>query len=164
MVAVLLLAATAILTMRMARTPRPTTAVATDAAHFVPVPRSAAIEMAWGIRFTDMILGADGGIVDVRYEVVDPAKSGRIHGGSTANPDPQEAVKNLPVFVDETDGARVLPTSAMMHFEHFHFQTEQLGNTYSIIYGNAGGALHVGDKVTVLMTDGLKLQHVVVAN
>ena len=54
--------------------------------------------------------------------------------------------------------------AAMLHFEHFHFQTELLGNTYSIIYGNSAGAVHVGDNVTIVMADGLQLHHVIASN
>jgi hypothetical protein len=131
---------------------------------FVPPPKSAEIAAAWGIQITGMFMEADRGLIDLRYQVVDPAKSGRIHGGSPTNPDPNAAVKALPTFVDENNGRKVYPTSAMLHFEHFHFQTELLGNTYSIIYGNSGGALHIGDRVTIVMADGLKLRHVVVTN
>jgi hypothetical protein len=133
-------------------------------ARFIPPPKSAAIASAWGIQITGLFMEADRGLVDLRYQVVDPAKSGRIHGGSPTNPDPNAAVKALPTFVDENNGRKVYPTSAMLHFEHFHFQTELLGNTYSIIYGNSGGAMHVGDKVTIVMADGLKLRHVVVSD
>jgi hypothetical protein len=52
----------------------------------------------------------------------------------------------------------------MMHFEHFHFQTEVMGSTYSVLYGNSGGLLHLGDKITIHMADGLELRNVVVAN
>jgi len=142
------------------------TKVDTNAAptRFIPPPKSAAISSAWGIQITGMFMEADRGLIDLRYQVTDPAKSGRIHGGSPTNPDPNAAVKALPTFIDENNGRKVYPTSAMLHFEHFHFQTELLGNTYSIIYGNSGGALHVGDKVTIVMADGLKLRHVVVSN
>jgi hypothetical protein len=133
-------------------------------ARFVPLPQSPAIAAAWGIRFTGLFMEADRGLIDLRYQVVDPAKSGRIHGGAATNPDPNAAVKALPTFIDENNGKKIYPTSAMLAFEHFHFQTELLGNTYSIIYGNSGGAVHVGDTVTIVMADGLQLHHVVAAN
>lgn len=144
---------------------RPTSTVAdTGTPQYVPVPDNPAIDQAWGIKIKQLILGADRGILDMRYQVVDVAKSSRIHGGATANPDPAVATKALPTFIRESDGLKILPSSAMMHFEHFHFQTEKLGSTYSILYGNSGGLLHVGDKVTIRMADGLEIKHVVVAN
>ena len=101
-------------------------------------------------------------MLDVRYTVVNSAKSARIHGGSVSNPDPQKAVANLPTFIREDGGGQIKPSAAMMHFEHFHFQTEAVGSGFSILYGNAGGLLHVGDRVTIRMADGLELQHVYV--
>jgi hypothetical protein len=140
---------------------RPTSTVAdTGKPQYVPVPDNP----AWGIKIKQLILGADRGILDMRYQVVDVSKSSRIHGGATANPDPAVATKALPTFIRESDGLKILPSSAMMHFEHFHFQSEKLGSTYSILYGNSGGLLHVGDKVTIRMADGLEIKHVVIAN
>jgi hypothetical protein len=135
----------------------------TAAGHFVPLPSSPAIETGWGIRFTGVLIEADRGIIDIRYQVVDAAKSGRIHGGK-AGVDPQAQLANLPALVLESSGKKITATSAMMHFEHFHFQTELVGNTYSILYGNSGGLLHIGDKISIHMADGLRLDHVVVAS
>jgi hypothetical protein len=131
--------------------------------HFVPLPSNPAIEAGWGIRFTAVLLEADRGMLDVRYQVVDPAKSGRIHGGKSGV-DPKAQVANLPTMILESGHGRLTPSSAMMHFEHFHFQTELVGNTYSLLYGNSGGLLHLGDKVTIQLADGLQLPHVVVAD
>jgi len=160
-----LVVAALILGVRLATQPRSSVAVSNAApTRFVPLPASPAIASGWGIRFTGFFLEADRGLIDLRYQVVDPAKSARIHGGSALNPDPDAALKALPVFIDEANGKQILPESAMLHFEHFHFQTELIGNTYSIIYGNTGGLLHVGDKVTIKMNDGTQLRHVVVAD
>jgi hypothetical protein len=131
--------------------------------HFVPVPSSPAIESAWGVRFTAVLLEADRGMVDIRYQVVDPAKSGRIHGGKSGV-DPKAQLANLPTIILESGRGRLTPSSAMMHFEHFHFQTELVGSTYSLLYGNSGGLLHLGDKITIHLSDGLQLQHVVVGD
>jgi hypothetical protein len=140
-------------------------AAAPPAVHrFAVVPLNPAIEQAWGIRFTAVILGADRGLLDVRYTVVNPAKSSRIHGGAVENPNPAVALKSLPTFIREDGGGTIMATSAMMHFEHFHFQTETLGSGFSILYGNSGGLLHVGDKITIRMADGLELKHVVVSD
>jgi hypothetical protein len=46
----------------------------------------------------------------------------------------------------------------MFHYHHGDKGTE--GRTYSIVYGNSGGALHRGSLATVRMADGLTLQHV----
>jgi hypothetical protein len=132
--------------------------------HFVPLPTSPAIESAWGIRFNNVLIEADRGIMELRYQVVDPAKSERIHSGAKGTSTPTDQLANMPTLVLESNGEKITPSSAMMHFEHFHFQKELLGSTYSLLYGNSGGLLHLGDKITIQMADGLKLQHIVVAD
>jgi hypothetical protein len=128
-------------------TPRP---VASRAA---AVPENPRLETDWGVKFTRIVMLADNGLLEVRYQVVNPAKSARLHTGGD--------IQNLPTLIDETRGTRVQPHSLMLHFHHA--QTATAGATYSILYGNSGGALHVGDKVTIRMTDGLTLRHVVVS-
>jgi hypothetical protein len=160
---VVVVAAVGIVGIRLAARSGGATTVEPQIPHYAPIPADPAIEGAWGIRFVAVILGGDRGLLDVRYQVTDLAKSARIHGGS-ASSDPQAAVKNLPTFIREADGRKILPASAMMHFEHQHYQTEKLGTAFSMIYGNAGGVLHTGDKVTIRMADGLELRHVVVSS
>jgi hypothetical protein len=131
----------------------PTTTPARVASRAVPIPHSPKIEAAWGIKFTHIVMLADNGLLEVRYQVVDSSKSGRLHSGGE--------IQNLPTLIDETRGTRVLPHSLMLHFHHL--QTATVGATYSILYGNSGGALHIGDKVTLRMVDGLTLSHVIVS-
>ena len=47
---------------------------------------------------------------------------------------------------------------------HFHHGDVTAGRTYSIIYGNAGGVVTVGAYVTIVMKDGLKIEHIEVSN
>jgi hypothetical protein len=116
------------------------------------MPASATIEQNWGIRFVALSVLADGGLIELRYQVVDPAKSGRIHVG-----DAQSDTKNLPVLVEEGTGAKVQSRSVMFHFQH---SGDVSGRLYSIIYGNAGGALKPHTLVTIRLSDGSELQHV----
>lgn len=162
----LVVAAVGVAGIRMATQATPAVRRATaPAPRFVPLPTNPALEAAWGIRFTAVLIEADRGMIDLRYIVLDPAKSGRIHGKSTgAALDPSAQAANLPTFILESDGRKITPDAALMHFEHFHFQTEAVGNTFSIIYGNAGGLLHAGDRITIHMIDGLELPHVVVSS
>jgi hypothetical protein len=118
-------------------------------------PVNPAIEQAWGIRFTNVVLMADGGMVELRYVVVNPATAGRIHSGGQNN-------ANLPMVINEATGARIKPTSAMLHFHHGN-QTSD-GRAYSIVYGNAGNAVRIGKTVTIEMTDHSKLEHFQVTN
>jgi hypothetical protein len=117
------------------------------------MPTSAAIESQWGIRFTNVVLLADGGLVEMRYQVLDPAKSARIHTGS---------LKDLPQIKVEESGKVVASQSLMFHFHHG--DTNAQGRTYSILYGNAGGAIHLHSRVAIQLPDGLSLQHILVQN
>jgi hypothetical protein len=161
--ALLVAAVVGVVGVRLAARPSVVSSTPSARLHFVPLPSSPAIESDWGIRFTAVLLEADRGMVDLRYQVVDPAKSGRIHGGK-GGVDPVAQLANLPTILLESGRGKLTPTSAMMHFEHFHFQTELVGNTYSLLYGNSGGLLHLGDKITIHMSDGEQLAHVVVAD
>ena len=116
------------------------------------MPVSAVIEQNWGIRFISLSILADGGLAELRYQVVDNSKSQRIHVGDAKND-----TKNLPILVVEGTGAEVLTRSVMFHFQHASYKT---GRSYSIIYGNAGGAVKPHTLVTIRLSDGLELQHV----
>jgi hypothetical protein len=118
-------------------------------------PSNPAIEQSWGIRFTNVVLLSDGGMVELRYTVVNPATSGRIHSGG-------QNAANLPNVVNERTGSRIKPSSAMLHFHHGN-QTSD-GRAYSIIYGNAGNTVQAGDTVTIEMSDHQQLRHVPVTN
>lgn len=117
------------------------------------VPTSALIEQTWGIKVTAVVLLADGGLVAIRYQVVDPAKDGKLHSGGTAN---------LPVLIDERTGREIRSSAALMHVHYADGGTD--GRSYSILYGNSGGALRRGAIVTIRMVDGTSLRHVTVVN
>lgn len=117
------------------------------------VPTSPVLEQNWGIKITNVVLLADGGLVAIRYQVVDPAKDGKLHSGGTVN---------LPVLIDEKTGREIRSSAALMHVHFADGGTD--GRSYSILYGNSGGALKRGAIVTVRMVDGTSLRHVTVVN
>jgi hypothetical protein len=117
------------------------------------VPTSPVLEQNWGIKITNVVLLADGGLVAIRYQVVDPAKDGKLHSGGTAN---------LPVLIDEKTGRQIRSSAALMHVHFADGGTD--GRSYSILYGNSGGALKRGAIVTVRMVDGTSLRHITVVN
>jgi hypothetical protein len=139
-----------------------------SAAH-LPLPTNPAIEATWGVRFTNAVILADGGVVELRYLVVDSARAARIHtavnnidDNGTVTPAAPGNPASLPTIIVENTGLKVAPNSVMFHFHHG--PTEVDGRTYSIVYGNAGGAVHNGSMITIRMTDGLVLRHFVVTN
>jgi hypothetical protein len=117
------------------------------------MPTSPQIEQEWGIRVTLVQLLAAGGLVEIRYEVLNTDKANRLHADTSLD--------SIPWLLLEGSDKQIKSTSLMFHYHHGDKGTE--GRTYSIVYGNAGGILHRGSLVTVRMADGLSLQHVPVA-
>jgi hypothetical protein len=117
------------------------------------MPTSSKIEQTWGVRFTNVRVLAGRGLVDVRYQVIDPNKATKLHA---------DGVKNLPrLRVD--GGATVNADSAMFHF-HTIADTTSAGRGFDILYGNSHGALRPGGEITLLLSDGEKLEHVPVTD
>jgi hypothetical protein len=111
------------------------------------IPTSAEIEQQWGIRFTMVRLLAATGVVDVRYLVLDDSKAQRLHS---------EADRSALPTLRHGDGT-IRPDSVMFHF---HTESDTAGRTFDIIYGNAGGLLQSGSRVTIVTSDGLELRDV----
>lgn len=117
-----------------------------------PVPTSPQIEQEWGIRITLVQLLADGGLIEVRYLVMDSARSSRLHGDPTS-------LQNIPWIKVEGTALSIKSKSVMFHFQHGVGQGVD-GRTYSIVYGNSNNFVHPHDKVSIVMPDGLELHHV----
>jgi hypothetical protein len=126
-------------------------AEARQAAH-MPIPINPQIEQTWGIRVTLVQLLADHGLVEMRYLVVDSTKATRLHADANS-------LSNIPWLNVEGSRVAIKSQSVMFHFQHGVGQGLD-GRTYSIIYGNANNAIHPDTFVTVVMPDGLQLQHV----
>jgi hypothetical protein len=125
-----------------------------SAAHpAAPFPSSPKVEAVWGIRFTDVIVVADNGGVELRYQVLDQAKAAKIHLGN--------AMSNELPSIRVDGGATITPSTVLMHFHHGDTVS---GESYSIVYGNAAGAVRAGDFVTIVMKDGLTVPHAQVSN
>jgi hypothetical protein len=120
------------------------------------MPTSPQIEQQWGVRVVLVQLLADNGLVEMRYLVVDANKAAKLHADSTS-------LALIPWMKVEGTGLSIKSQSVMYHFQHGVGQGLD-GRTYSIIYGNANNALHAHATVTIVMPDGLELQHVPVAD
>jgi len=108
------------------------------------MPTNAAIEAQWGVRISRVAVTADGGIVDVRFVVLDPDKA--IAMMSPAN---------LPVL-HPADAQVVVDQVAQMAVRH----DMNPGQTYFLLYQNAGGAVHPGGRLSITF-GGLVLPDVV---
>ena len=111
----------------------------------VPVmPASPAIEEKYGVQFTFLAVTADGGLIDLRYRVVDAGKA-RSFGHYT---------ETAPLLVSEDTGLMVQTTAMGLHNHRV-----ETGYTYYILYRNTASAIKSGSKVTIQVGD-LKLEHV----
>lgn len=127
---------------------------AANAGAGIAFPTSAAIEDKWGVRFTAINVLADGGMVEVRYLVLDTAKGSRIHSGNVAD---------LPYLRAESTGLEVRSQSLMFHVHTDHAGPDVVGRAYSLIYGNSNGAMRMNGLATIVLPDGLRLEHVPVS-
>jgi hypothetical protein len=99
-----------------------------------------------GIRVDLVAVTAAGGLIEFRYQVVDPDKAvAMIHDTSVH-----------PALVVEGTGQTLVLASP-----HRHSADMQLGGTYYFLIANAHNALHDGSSVTLVMGDA-RLEHLVV--
>jgi len=106
----------------------------------------AALEAAWGIRITNVGVIASGGLIDFRFQVIDPDKALAIQ-------DPE----SYPALVDETSG-KVLDKSGA---HGGHVGVFRAGHTYYLLYQNNSSLLQPGSRITIQIGDVL-LENVLV--
>jgi len=99
-----------------------------------------------GIRLIRVSVSGDGGLLDLRYQVVDPGKAAAVHDEATP-----------PAIVDEKTGL-VLHSLLM---GHAHEGELKAAVSYYLIFENTGGWIQRGSAVTVLLGD-VQVEHVVV--
>ena len=109
-----------------------------------PVPQSAEMETALGVRMSRVAVVGDGGLVTLSYVVLDVDKATRF----------QADTKHPPVLRSE---ARDGSTSRVSIMRQGHIN--RAGATYYFVYQNTGGALRAGEDVTIEYA-GLRLEHV----
>jgi len=109
------------------------------------VPRlvsSARLAEQDGIRIVHVAVTGAGGLLDLRYQVIDADKAAVVH----ATP---------PELVDETTGAVV----DQLLMGHQHKGLLHAGQTYYLIFENPGNLVQRGRQVTVAL-GGLRVQHI----
>jgi hypothetical protein len=95
-------------------------------------PHSAQVELRTGVKVVRATLAADGGLLDVRYVVLDPPTAQRWFA-DTSKP---------PTLHDQRNSA-VIDRVAPMHDAH----QQRAGQTYFLIYQNARNTIHRGDLI-----------------
>ena len=105
----------------------------------------AIFEAETGIRIVWVAIAAGGGMVDLRYQILDPDKSLIVHDDD-----------NPPTLIDEATG-QILATP----FHEHGFDLLQTGVTYSELFVNGGGVLERGDTITITVGDA-RLEQIMV--
>jgi hypothetical protein len=111
-----------------------------------PVVSQTGLAERSGVRITQLALTGGGGLVDLRYQVVDPDKAQALHDRRTP-----------PALVEERSG--LLVNSLLM--DHAHEGPQKVGVSYYLVFNNPGNWVRRGSMVTVLLGDA-EVQHVVV--
>ena len=99
-----------------------------------------------GVKVARVAVTGGGGIVDLRYRVIDPDKAALVH--SPGKP---------PTVMDERSG-RVLDELFMGHAHKGKFKA---GVAYYLLFVNRQGAVRPGGRVAVAL-GGVRLEHVLV--
>ena len=115
-----------------------------DAAGPYRVPHDPRIEDRLGIRVERAAVVADGGIVEIRYTVLDGQKASRF----------QNDTHHPPVLRSERRRGDVYRAALMKQGHDL-----RPGQTYYILYLNNGGAIRSGDTIDI-DAGGIHLQHV----
>lgn len=104
----------------------------------------AAIADKYGIRMTHIAVLADGGLIDFRFQILDPDKASPLFDLATR-----------PVMYVEATGQKV---DSLYHPPHGHDLAA--GQSQYFIYNNQNGAIKSGQAVSVVLGD-LRLEHII---
>jgi hypothetical protein len=111
-----------------------------------PTVSNNGLEESIGIRIQRVTMTGGGGLIDLRFQVIEPSKAAGVH--DTATP---------PTIVDESSGLVV----DQLLMNHAHSGTFAAGRSYYLVFENPGNLIHQGSTVSVLLGNS-QLEHVVV--
>jgi hypothetical protein len=111
-----------------------------------PVLTDAEFQDRVGVRINTVVTTGGGGLIDVRYQVIDPSKASSLHDAETP-----------PAMIDETTGLVV----NQLLMGHNHTGDFTAGHAYYLVFENPGNLIHAGSTVSVLLGSAA-VGHVVV--
>lgn len=97
-----------------------------------------------GVRVVRVAATGGGGLLDLRYQVVDPGRAAGLHDPDTP-----------PALVDERTGLVI----HQLLMGHEHHGTLKAGVSYYLVFTNPGNIVRRGDQVSVVLGDA-RLGHV----
>jgi hypothetical protein len=112
-----------------------------------PVTGTAGLAERSGVKLTQVAVTGGGGLIDLRYQVLDPDRANSLHAKQTP-----------PALVDERTGLLV---NQLLMKHGVHQGPLKLGVTYYLVFNNPGNWVRRGSMVTVLLGNA-QIQHVVV--
>jgi hypothetical protein len=109
-----------------------------------PAPAGALLDLSeqWGVQVIGLHLTAAGYMLDFRYRVTDPAKAAPIF-----------LRKNQPALIDQASGHKFTVARPATVGPLRSSQPPQAGRTYFMLFGNPGGFVKPGNKVTIEVGD-----------
>ena len=100
-------------------------------------------EEQWGIEVTSLRVSAAGHMIDFRYRIVDSEKSAPLFERQTK-----------PYMLDQASGKVLeVPRTAKLGPLRPSNVTPAEGKIYTLLFGNTGGLVQPGSKVTVVIGD-----------
>lgn len=99
-----------------------------------------------GVRVVRVAATGGGGLLDLRFQVVDPDRAAAVHDAETP-----------PALVDERTGGAI----AGLLMGHTHHGRLKAGVTYYLVFENPGSLVRRGDRVSVVL-GAARLEHVLV--
>ncbi|MBA4371552.1 MAG: hypothetical protein C0402_01680 [Thermodesulfovibrio sp.] len=116
-----------------------------------PALKPATVEEQWGIQVKRISLTANGHMLDLRYKVIDPVKA-----------KPFLAAGVTPQLIDARSGAKMgVPTTPKMGSLRQKTRAPEAGREYFMLFGNKGGLIRVGSKVSLVVGDA-KIDNIIV--
>ena len=111
-----------------------------------PVVTADGLAQQSGVKITQVAVTGDGGLVDLRFKVVDPERANALHDPTTPA-----------AVVDEESGLVVHE----LLMNHSHTGPYKTGVTYYLVFNNPGNWIHHGSLVSVMLGNA-QVEHVLV--
>ena len=110
-----------------------------------PIPAHADIEAKYGIQFYQVGITGVGGLVDVRFRILDPLKAEPVVGHHSV----------VKMLIGDERAAKILDTRALTPGD----STLVGGQGYYILFRNASGTVVRGDYIDIFVGD-LEIKHI----
>ncbi len=108
------------------------------------MPLNADLEQSAGIRFTRVVVVADGGLLEASYVVLDPDKATRF-----------QSDRQHPPAIESEERSESTSRVALMKQGH----QMRAGQSYYLVYNNSGGVVQAGETARIVY-NGFVLEHV----